>query len=340
MHQIAVLALDDVVAFELGIPRQIFGSAGAIDERGRPLYGVRVCTVDGKAVMTTAGYRAAPEYGLEILTDADTVILPGVHTGQFLTEGTLSPQVVEALDALRPGTRLVSICTSAFVLAAAGRLDGLRATTHWLWANRFARLFPHIELDANVLWVDNGDVLTSAGNAAGFDLCLHMVRRDHGSEIANRVARYCVLPPWRDGGQAQFIDRPVPNPDGTSTAVARAWALTHLHEPVDLAALAGSASMSVRTFTRRFREETGVSPNRWLTQQRVERARHLLESTDLTVDRIAAEAGFTTPASLRQQLHATLGVPPLAYRRTFRAAKDGDREPAGPPNDLTARSTG
>lgn len=340
MHRIAVLALDDVVAFELGIPRQIFGNGGALDERGRPLYEVRVCTMDGKAVMTTAGYRAAPDHGLEILADADTVILPGIHTGQVLAEGTLSPQIAEALDTLRPGTRLVSICTSAFVLAAAGRLDGLRATTHWLWANRFARLFPQVELDANVLWVDNGDVLTSAGNAAGFDLCLHIVRRDHGSEIANRVARHCVLPPWRDGGQAQFIDRPVPDPDGTSTAAARAWALDHLHEPVDLAALAGSASMSVRTFTRRFREETGMSPNRWLTQQRVERVRHLLESTDLPVDRIAADAGFATPASLRQHLHATLGVSPLAYRRTFRAAKGVVEEPAESRNDLTARSTG
>jgi transcriptional regulator GlxA family with amidase domain len=319
MHRIVVLALDDVVAFELGVARQIFGNSGAVDERDRPLYDVRVCTVDGEPVMTTAGYRAAPEFGPEILAEANTVVFPGVHSGVPLSEGTLPPPVAEVFRAIRPGTRLVSLCTSAFVLAAAGKLDGRRATTHWLWAKRFRRLFPHIELDPDVLWVDNGDVLTSAGNAAGFDLCLHVLRCDHGSAIANRVARQSVLPPWREGGQAQFIDRPVPDPDRTSTAPARAWALGRLHEPLNLDALAGAASMTVRTFTRRFREETGMSPNKWITQQRIDRARRLLESTDLPVDRIAADVGFATTASLRQHLHANLGVAPLAYRRTFRA---------------------
>ncbi|HWE90343.1 MAG TPA: helix-turn-helix domain-containing protein [Pseudonocardiaceae bacterium] len=340
MHRIAVVAQDDVVAFELGVPRQVFGSTAAVDERGEPLYEIRTCTLDGKPVMTTAGYRADPDHGPEILADADTVILPGIHSGLPVTEGTLTPQHVEAFESIRPGARLVSICTSAFVLAAAGRLDGLRATTHWLWTNRFARLFPHIELDPNVLWVDNGEVLTSAGNAAGFDLCLHILRRDHGSEIANRVARHCVLPPWRDGGQAQFIDRPMPDPDGTSTTDVRAWALARLDQPLDLTALASQATMSVRTFTRRFREETGLSPNKWLTQQRVDRARHLLESTDLSVDRIAEDVGFGTGTSLRLHLHARLGVPPLAYRRTFRAAKGVDSAARTGRAERSARSSG
>lgn len=327
MHRMVVLALDQVVAFELGVARQIFGSSGAVDERGRPLYEVRVCTVDGEPVMTTAGYRAAPEFGPAILADADTVVIPGIHRGSPLTDATLAPPLADALRAIRPGARLVSLCTGAFVLAAAGKLDGRRATTHWLWANRFRELHPNIELDPDVLWVDNGAVLTSAGNAAGFDLCLHILRRDHGSAIANRVARQCVLPPWREGGQAQFIDRPVPDPDRTSTAPARVWALNRLHEPLNLDALAGAVSMTVRTFTRRFREETGMSPNKWINQQRIDRARRLLESTDLSVDRIAAEVGFATTASLRQHLHANLGVSPLTYRRTFRADRQAGTSP-------------
>lgn len=319
-HRIAVLAQPDVVAFELGIPSRIFGGMGATDPDGNPLYQVRVCTTDGDAVRTSAGYRVLPEHGPEILAEADTVVLPGIHGGLSITEGILAPELAETLDTIRPDTRVVSICTSAFVLAAAGLLDGRRATTHWMYTKRFRELFPHVELDPDVLWVDNGDVLTSAGNAAGLDLCLHILRRDHGSEIANRVAKMCVVSPWRDGGQAQFIERPVPDATGASTALTRAWALRRLPEPLELSTLAEHAAMSVRTFTRRFREETGLSPNQWLTRQRIERARHLLETTDLPVDRVAQEAGFGTTASLRQHLHTSIGVSPLAYRRTFRSA--------------------
>jgi transcriptional regulator GlxA family with amidase domain len=216
--------------------------------------------------------------------------------------------------------RLVSICTGAFALAAAGLLDGRPATTHWMHADEFAELFPAVRLDPDVLFVDDGDVLTSAGNAAGIDLLLHLIRRDHGSEVANRVARRSVVAPWREGGQSQFVERPVPVDGDNGTAATREWAVEHLAEPLTLAELAEHARMSVRTFTRRFREETGVSPLRWLASQRIALARQLLESTDASVDRVAAEAGFGTPASLRQHLRAAIGVAPLAYRRTFRGA--------------------
>jgi transcriptional regulator GlxA family with amidase domain len=257
-----------------------------------------------------------PEHGLDLLETVDTVIVPGISGG---SDGT--PQVRAALRAAHArGTRIMSICTGAFVLAAAGLLDGRPATTHWAHAERFRRRYPRVKLDPDVLFVDDGDVLTSAGIAAGIDLCLHVIRRDHGSAAANRAARRCVVPPWRDGGQSQFIERPVPATGDATTGPTRAWALDHLDRPLDLGTLAGHARMSLRTFTRRFREETGMSPGRWLVRQRVELARHLLEGTDLPIDRVAARAGFGTAASLRQHLHAAVGVSPAAYRRTFRTA--------------------
>jgi transcriptional regulator GlxA family with amidase domain len=316
-HEVAVLALPGVIAFELGLPHKLIG--GAVDDEERPLYRVRVATVDGGPIRTSAGYRILPEHDASILRTADTVVIPGITTGQAKERGVLEPELAAALDGLR--ARMVSICTGAFVLAAAGLLDGRRATTHWMHADAFRAMFPRVELDPDVLYVDDGDVLTSAGNAAGIDLCLHLVRRDHGVTVANRVARRTVVAPWRDGGQRQFIE-PMPDPDGPGTAPTRAWALERLGEPVSLAELAAHASMSVRTFTRRFRAETGVSPARWLTAQRVELARRLLETTDLPVDRIAADAGFGTTASLRQHLHAAIGVAPLAYRRTYRGADE------------------
>jgi transcriptional regulator GlxA family with amidase domain len=314
-HEIAVLALDGVVAFDLGVAAQIFGAAH--DAEDRPLYRVRTCTPDGAPVRTSAGFRAVPDEGPEILETAGTVVVAGIHDGLALTEGRLEAPVAAALARTRPGARLMSICTGAFVLAAAGVLDGRPAATHWLHADRFRALYPRVCLDADVLFVDDGDVLTSAGVGAGIDLCLHVIRRDHGSAVANRAARHSVVPPWRDGGQSQYIERPLPALTGTSTAATRSWALRHLHEPLDLARLAREAGMSVRTFTRRFREETGVSPARWLLSQRVEEARRLLETTDLPVERVAERAGFGTPASMRQHLHAAVGVSPTAYRRTF-----------------------
>jgi transcriptional regulator GlxA family with amidase domain len=215
------------------------------------------------------------------------------------------------------------------VLAAAGLLDGRPATTHWMHAATFRRMFPAVALDPDVLFVDDGDVLTSAGNAAGIDLLLHLVRRDHGTEVATRVARRNVVAPWREGGQSQFVERPVPEDGDAGTAATRAWATERLAEPLTLTDLAAHARMSVRTFTRRFREETGISPLRWLAAQRIALARQLLESTDASIERVAADAGFGTPASLRQHLRASIGVAPLAYRRTFRGGTVTGHSPVG-----------
>lgn len=314
--EVAVLALPNVVAFELGLPHRLLG--GAVDDDGSPLYRVRVCTLDGGPVRTSAGYSVLPEHDAAILRTAATVIVPGSYGGPAMETGTLEPALAAALTGL--DARMVSICTGAFVLAAAGLLDGRPATTHWMHTGAFRALFPAVHLDPDVLYVDDGDVLTSAGNAAGIDLCLHIVRRDHGAAVANRVARRSVVAPWRDGGQSQFME-PVPDPSGPGTAATRAWALDRLGEPLTLTELAAHASMSVRTFTRRFREETGLSPGRWLVGQRVALARRLLESTDLPVERVAAAASFGTTASLRQHLHAAIGVAPLSYRRTYRGAE-------------------
>ncbi|MFI9173871.1 GlxA family transcriptional regulator [Streptomyces lincolnensis] len=310
-ERVAVLALDGVYPFELGIPSRILGAAG-----GR--YEVVTCTVDGRPVRTTADFSITVDHGPEALADADTVVIASVASDRVTAD--LPEEVRAALARIRPGTRIVSICTAAFVLAAAGLLDGRRATTHWHLVDRFRQLYPHIDLDPDVLFVDEGRIITSAGAAAGVDVCLHLVRKDHGSELANFVARACVVPPFRDGGQAQYIERPVPEQGAASTAQTRAWALERLHEPLTLADLAGHARMSLRTFARRFNEEVGLSPGRWLIQQRVARARHLLEASDLPVDHIAGQVGFATGASLRQHLHAAIGVSPQAYRRTFQAA--------------------
>ncbi|NUT37449.1 MAG: helix-turn-helix domain-containing protein [Hamadaea sp.] len=315
-HRVAVLALDGVVPFDLGVATQLFRSARTPE--GSRLYRIDVCTPDGGPVRTTAGYQVLPDHGPEVIAEADTLLVPGVHDNPALTDGDNGPQVAAALAARAPGARLMSICTGAFVLAAAGLLDGRPATTHWFWAADFRRLFPRVDLRPDVLFVDDGDILTSAGVGAGIDLCLHAIRGDFGSDVANRTARRCVVPPFRDGGQSQFIERPMPSPTDTSTAPTRAWAAQRLHEPLDLRAMARHARMSVRTFTRRFRGETGVSPGEWLALQRVEHARNLLETTDLPIDAVARQAGFGTAVSLRQRLHATLGVAPSAYRRTFR----------------------
>ncbi|QGV80036.1 GlxA family transcriptional regulator [Streptomyces ficellus] len=320
-HRVVVLALAGLLPFELGIPHRIFGRAK--DAEGRPLYEIRTCGVSAGPVATDADFLISVEHGPEALATADTVVIPASYElGPVYEEGRLTPELTAALAHVRPGTRLVAICTGGYVLAAAGFLDGRPATTHWASAEHFQRLFPEVRVDAGVLFVDDGDVLTSAGVAAGIDLCLHIVRRDHGSAVANDVARRTVVPPHRDGGQAQFVHRPVPDPQFATTTRARAWALERLHEPLQLRDMAEREAMSVRTFTRRFRDEVGVSPGQWLTQQRVERARHLLESTDLPVDRVARDAGFGTAQSMRQHLQAALGVPPTVYRRAFRTARD------------------
>jgi transcriptional regulator GlxA family with amidase domain len=314
-HRVVVLALDGVYLFELGIPDRVFGGVAHAGVEGA--YEVVACAATGDhTVVTSAGLTLTLDHGPEALESADTVIVPPYDLRRFT--GDLPEPVRAALARIRPGTRSVSLCTGAFTLAAAGLLDGRPATTHWAHADQFRQLFPRVDLDPEVLFIDDGDVLTSAGVASGIDVCLHLVRRDHGSAISNQVARQCVVPPWREGGQAQFIVQPMPAEGATGTGATRAWALDRLDRPLVLRELAAHAKMSPRTFARRFQEETGTSPGRWLTQQRVNRARHLLETSDLLVDRIAGEVGFATAASLRQHLHAAIGVSPQAYRNTFR----------------------
>ncbi|NGN67868.1 helix-turn-helix domain-containing protein [Streptomyces sp. A7024] len=313
-HHVAVFVRDGVMPLELGLVHQLFASA---QSAGRPLYEVLTCAVAPGQIRTDADFPIVAGHGPEALAEADTVVIPAAHD-IIEDTGELTSEVAAILDRIPPDARIASICTGAFVLAAAGLLDGRRATTHWRSADDFRRLFPAVRLDPGVLYAQDGRYLTSAGEAAGIDLCLHMIRSDHGSAVANDVARRNVVPPHREGGQAQYIPRPVAEPRIAATGRARAWALTRLDRSISLAELAGQESMSVRTFSRRFREETGQTPVQWLTQQRIERARQLLEETDMPVDRVAAAAGFGTGASLRQHLQAALGVSPSAYRNTFR----------------------
>ncbi|MEU4772300.1 helix-turn-helix domain-containing protein [Micromonospora sp. NPDC023644] len=318
MHRVVVLALPGVVPFELAIPARLFGAA--LGSGGNPLYSVTTCSLDGGPVDTSADFAIAVDHDRTALAQADTVVIPPSASGrQWGEEKALPVPLRDALGLVRPDARVMAICTGSFVLAAAGLLDGRPVTTHWRESDRLQGLYPDLMVNADVLFIDDGSVLTSAGVSAGIDLCLHMIRRDHGSEIANEAARSCVVPPWRDGGQAQYIRRPMVEADST-TAQARVWALEHLDRPLTLAELAARSNMSVRTFSRRFQDEVGVSPMTWLTQQRVERARELLESSDLPVDRIAEQAGFGSGGSLRQHLLAATGVSPRAYRRTFRPA--------------------
>lgn len=317
-HRVAVLVRHGVIPLELGLVHQVFSAAR--DAEDAPLYEVVTCALAPGPVRTDADFPVHVAFGPEALTEAATVVVPATHEeGAPELEGRLDAPLAEALALIRPGTRVASICTGSFVLAAAGLLEGRPATTHWKSTADFRRLFPGVELDPGVLYTEADGVLTSAGEAAGIDLCLHMIRRDFGAAVANRAARSTVVPPHREGGQAQYIPHVVPEPERrASTAAARAWALERLHRPLSLHELAHQEAMSVRTFTRRFREETGLTPVQWLTQRRLDRARHLLEETDLPVDRVAADAGFGTAASLRQHLHAAIGVSPSAYRTTFR----------------------
>jgi transcriptional regulator GlxA family with amidase domain len=315
-HRVAVLAMPGVVPYELGIPSRIF--AAARDERGRACYQVETFAISERKVRTAFDFSIEVDNGVEVLDRAETLIVPTIHplNAQYIAEEVVTVAVA-LLRTVPAGVRIVSFCTASYLLAAAGLLDGRTAATHWAFAEEFQRRFPQLTVDADALYVDTGDVLTSAGASAAVDLCLHLVRRDYGSEIANRAARSCVVPPWRDGGQAQYIERPMPEPAAASTAGTRSWALGRLHEPLSITELAGHARMSRRTFTRRFRDEVGLSPGQWLSRQRVELARQLLESSDLSVDQIARRVGFGTAVSMRQHLRAVLGVSPMAYRRTF-----------------------
>ncbi|AGB25196.1 transcriptional regulator containing an amidase domain and an AraC-type DNA-binding HTH domain [Mycobacterium sp. JS623] len=318
MHRITVLLLAPVVGFDAAIPPLLFSNA--IDLNGNGLYEVVTCGLTLGPVTATTGFAVLPAAGAEALETADTVVIPGTRFPPARTEGVLTREVADALARIRPGTRLVSICTGAFILAAAGLLDGRRATTHWKFAGDMRRLHPRVLVDENVLFVDDGDVLTSAGLAAGIDLCLHIIRSDHGAQVANAVAKYCVVPPWREGGQAQFIDRQVPAPDHFSTAPTREWALQRLDEELTVQRLARHAKMSARTFNRRFREETGQSPGVWIRQRRIDRARELLESRDLPVDEVARLSGLGTGGNLRHHLRRGVGMSPSSYRKVYQGA--------------------
>lgn len=268
------------------------------------------------------GLAYAVAHGLEALEWADTVLVPGCrHPADALTP---APVLAALQRAAAAGSRIAAISTGAFTLAAAGLLDGLRATTHWHYTQVLARRYPLIEVDENVLFVDSGQVLTSAGAASGIDLCLHLVRRDHGVALANHVARRLVSAPYRSGGQAQYVPRSIPEPLGDAFAATRAWALEHLDTDLTLAGLASQAHVSPRTFSRRFIADTGITPMQWVLRARVDRARELLERTDLSVPQIARTAGLGTDANLRRHFGAILGTSPTAYRQAFQGGDHQD----------------
>jgi len=304
-----------VIGFDLTIPVQVLSGARGTD--GARLYQVSVVTPTNEPAATTHGYGIAPSVPVDALRTADTVIIPGTRNPSIRSNGRLDGPTAAALALIPDEARRMSICTGAFAMAAAGWLDGRTVATHWDSAAELAQLFPQLTVDSDALFIDEGDVLTSAGLAAGIDLCLHLLRRDHGTAVANKAARYLVVPAWRDGGQSQFIEAPLPDVSRGGTAGVRAWLLARLDRPISLAEMAAYATMSVRTFTRRFRDETGQTPGEWLIRQRVNRAAELLETTDLPVDRIAEQCGLGSAASLRQHFKITYGLPPLAYRKAF-----------------------
>ncbi|MET9960597.1 helix-turn-helix domain-containing protein [Streptomyces sp. NPDC006326] len=312
LHRVAVIAVPPVTTFDLSIPEVVFGATRA---EGDPAYEVTICTADPGVVEAAIGVDVVVGRGLDAVEQADTVMVTG--TGDRVRT---DPRVLEALrTAAARGRRIASICTGAFVLAQAGLLDGRAATTFWTMSEEFARRFPAVEIRPDVLFVEDEGVLTSAGLSAGIDLCLHMVRCDFGSAVANATARLVVAAPIRPGGQAQFIRTPLPPERGTSLTQTRAWALARLHEPTSLADLAGHAGTSTRTLTRRFRAETGLSPLQWLLHQRLDRAREILETTTLPMDQVAARSGLGTADSLRTHLLRQTGLTPSAYRATRRA---------------------
>ncbi|MDQ0581197.1 helix-turn-helix domain-containing protein [Streptomyces rishiriensis] len=329
---VAVLLFSGGPIFESSIPLSVFG----IDRQdaGVPRYRLLVCGGEEGPLRTTGGLELTAPHGLEAISRAGTVVVPAWRS-------ITSPPPEDALDALRraheEGARIVGLCTGAFVLAAAGLLDGRPATTHWMYAPTLAKRYPSVHVDPRELFVDDGDVLTSAGTAAGIDLCLHIVRTDHGNEAAGALARRLVVPPRRSGGQERYLDRSLPEEIGADPlAEVVAWALEHLHEQFDVETLAARAYMSRRTFDRRFRSLTGSAPLQWLITQRVLQAQRLLETSDYSVDEVAGRCGFRSPVALRGHFRRQLGSSPAAYRAAYRARRpqgerQTDNEPSGPP---------
>ncbi|MCX4758415.1 helix-turn-helix domain-containing protein [Kitasatospora purpeofusca] len=310
MTAVALAVTDGMLHYELSVAVEVFGSD--LTHLVDPWYDFSLC---GNAPVSIGRFRLEPDRGLDGLAHADTVIVPGWAD----TDREPPAELVEAVRAAHAaGARVASLCTGAFVLGAAGLLDGRRATTHWAHTRELARRHPAADVDPDVLYVDNGDVLTSAGKAAAMDLCLHLVRLDHGSAVANRIARRLVVPPHRDGGQAQFIATPVPAPGNHPLDELFPWALERLNQPLTVEDLARQARMSSRHLGRHFKHLTGTTPLQWLHTQRIRHAQELLETTDATVDTIAATTGMGTATTLRRHFHRSVGVPPDTYRRTFR----------------------
>lgn len=316
-HLVAAALLEGGNAFELAVACEVFGLQ-------RPELGVRwydfiVCTRDDSPVPGVGGLTSATPWRWADLARADTVVVPATPHPHDQPD----PELVAALRvAHRRGARILSFCSGAFTLAATGLLDGRPATTHWMYLEEFRRHHPRVDVQPDVLYVEAGRVFTSAGTAAGIDLALHIVRCDYGAEIANAVARRMVVPPHRDGGQAQYVSPPVPEraPIAGGLAATMDWMVGHLGEDLTVDAMAAHALMSPRTFARRFREATGATPHDWLTTRRIHHGQRLLESTDLTIDRVAAACGLGSPANFRLHFHRIVGVPPSDYRRRFRLA--------------------
>lgn len=309
---VIALAYDGLCAFEFSCTAEVFGLPRP--ELGPGWYRFETCGLGGGKIRGQYGLSMEVDGGLERLATAGTIMIPG-------WQGIDVPVPTSVVGALRKahsrGARLLSICSGSFVLAATGLLDGKRATTHWRYADVLQRRYPRIKVDRNVLYVDEGQILTSAGSAAGLDLCLHLVRRDHGPAVANQVARRLVISPHRDGGQAQFLERPVESQERGSLSALLDKMNRRLGESLPIAELARLAAMSERTFMRRFRETTGMTPADWITRRRVDRARELLESTTLSIDSIAARAGLGTATTLRHHFRKKVGVSPVEYRRRF-----------------------
>ncbi|ALU39016.1 AraC family transcriptional regulator [Kocuria flava] len=311
IRSVAVVVFDEVSPFELGVACEAWGIDRSAD--GLPVMDFAVCSPGGRAVRTTAGFDLAVHHGLDRVAAADLVVLPAMSR-----EREVPAKVLDVLRAASArGARLLSICSGAFVLGAAGLLDGRRCTTHWMHTAELAARFPAAQVVPEVLYVEDGPVLTSAGTAAGLDACLHLWRQEFGSAAANTVARRMVVPPQREGGQAQFIKDPVPERRAETLDPLLGWIVAHLGEPLDVDALARRAAMSPRTFARRFRDETGTTPHAWITARRLHRAEQLLEETDLPVERIAADVGFGNAATLRHHFARVRRLSPQQYRRRF-----------------------
>lgn len=310
-HRVAVLAYQGLCTFEFGIVVELFGLPRPEMDRW---YTFEVCGLERGPLRATGGLSVLPRRGLSGLKVADTIVIPGWRN----PDETPPPRLLRALVAAhRRGARLVSICSASFVLAATGLLNGRRATTHWRYVEKLSRAFPAIRIQPDVLYVDEGDILTSAGSAAGIDLCLHIIRKDFGTLTANKVARRLVVSPHREGGQAQFIDRPVGEQDSPWLAQLLEWVQVRLHDSITVAQLADQARMSKRTLSRRFAETTGTSPLDWITSLRVRRAKDLLETTALSMEEVAERCGFGSAPTLRHHFRERVQLSPNVYRASF-----------------------